>query len=167
MKYIGVVCLVILMVFGMLGVAYSEYDQRMAVGGNFSTGIWNAVDYTDVNVAGAPDCTVHSLSTRTFTIKVHFKDNSRHDYNGSIVCPLLNDGTVSEVIDSILITKTGPERDPSASNLIVTPTGALAGLDNAPIGSKCLEPAGLTLSGNPSKDDYYVTVTFTTRIFTK
>jgi hypothetical protein len=162
-KFISLLLLALLAALGTMGVGYGSWQQGMGVTGSVQPGTWNSADFASIEISGAPDCTIESISEKSVTFKIHFKDNSRHDYSGSIVCPIINGGTVPVLIDTVQITKIGPDkRDPSAGNLTVTATGALVESNHQFLGSHRLEQAGLMLSGNPYKGDYLITVSFTT-----
>jgi hypothetical protein len=166
MKYLGAILLVLIATLGITGVSYASWQKDMVISGSIETGNWNAADYSSVDLSGAPNCTIESQSAREITFKVHFKNNNRKPYEASIVLTIANDGTIPVQIDTVQITKVGPDkRDPSADDLIVSASGALDESSHVLIGSQCLETAGLTLSGNPDKDDYFVTVSFTTKVF--
>jgi predicted ribosomally synthesized peptide with SipW-like signal peptide len=76
-KYLGAMLLVLLATLGTLGVSYASWQQDMVVTGNVETGTWNAADYSSVDLAGAPNCTVESQSSREITFRVNFKCNNR------------------------------------------------------------------------------------------
>jgi hypothetical protein len=168
MKYLGAILLVLIATLGIMGVSYASWQKDMVIAGSVETGSWNSAEYTSVDLSGAPNCSIESQSAREITFRVHFKNNNRKPYEGSITFPIANDGTIPVQIDTVQITKVGPDkRDPSADDLIVTAWGALDESSHIFIGSQCLETAGLTLSGNPDKDDYFVTVSFTTKVFNR
>jgi hypothetical protein len=164
-KYLGIICLVLVVAFGAMGVGYANYQQDLTVTGRIQTGSWNMANYAVIDVTGAPDCTVESIAERTFTIKYHSKDNNRHEYSGSVICPISNNGTIPFIIDNVQITIFGPDRDPSSTNLQVIPTGALVQDNHIKVDAGSTYPSGLVISGDPYKGDYYVTVTFTTKLF--
>jgi hypothetical protein len=164
-KYLGIICLVLIIALGAIGVSYASYQQDLVVEGDVRTGTWDLADYSSVDLSGAPNCTIESQSAREITFKVHFKCNNRKPYEGSIVFPIVNDGTIPVQIDSVNITVIGPDkRDPLAEDLIVAASGALDESNHMFIDSGSQEMAELTLSGNPDKEDYFVTVSFTTKI---
>ncbi len=170
MKYLGILLLAMLAASGATGVSYANWQQDIVVAGTVETGDWTSADYAAIDATAAPDCTLDSQSIRSVTFKIHFKDNSRHSYSGYIVCPVVNNGTIPVVVDTVQvskmqITESGPDRDPSAADLSVTPTGALVEADHALIDAGRSVLAGVSLSGNPHKGDYYVTVSFATALF--
>jgi hypothetical protein len=166
-KYLGIICLVLVLAMGVIGVGYSRYTQDLTVNATVTFGDWNAADFSSIDVSGASDCTLVSQAEKTFTIKYLSKDNNRHPYTGAIVCQVTNSGTIPVIIDTVQVTVTGPDRDPLSTNLKASSGGALLESDHIRVDAGQTIDAGVSISGNPYKGDYLITVSFTTKVFTE
>lgn len=108
MKKIGIICLIIMVALGAIGVGYSAWSQNLVATGNVNTGSYS-VNFSSPTPSPTPTTatawvTLDSNTATTFTFTIH---NGYPGFTGQVTYSINNTGSVPAIINSIALTGTG------------------------------------------------------------
>jgi hypothetical protein len=108
MKKLGMICLLLIIAIGSLGVVYAGWNKVLAVNSTIHTGNWHNVQFQSATTSSA-SCTVDSSPTssmwpsRTIIINGTGPSDNITAFNATIFYTIVNNSSISTKIDTVTV----------------------------------------------------------------